>query len=292
MNRNSQTARLPYVPPYDWDATLAYFRNHQVPFVETVDTSFYERVVPTSLGIGWFRVHQVPDAHALLLTLHNGAERDLAAIALRVRDMFDLDADPAVLEHTMRKDKELHLFWHHNLGLRIARSWDTTEALFGTVLGQLVSIRFGRVLLEELMKAAGREVLHPRTGAPIVLFPTASELLAADLAGIRTSQARRQTIQLLASQIHGSALSMARDQDPRDLRSALRSLPGIGPWTVEYVLLRGFGDNDAFPSTDYVLKKEIKDHARTLNALRPWRGYAAIALWKRFAEAVSSHRQM
>lgn len=48
---------------------------------------------------------------------------------------------------------------------------------------------------------------------------------------------------------------------------------------------RAFDDNDAFPATDYGLKQEIKRHPEmNVNNARPWRAYAAAALWKHFAE--------
>ena len=72
----------------------------------------------------------------------------------------------------------------------------------------------------------------------------------------------------------------------RSLRKALRGISGVGTWTTEYVALRGLGDNDAFPSTDYALKRELKRHPEiNLRAIQPWRGYAAITLWKRYVEA-------
>lgn len=66
----------------------------------------------------------------------------------------------------------------------------------------------------------------------------------------------------------------------------MRSIPGVGAWTTEYVALRGFADDNAFPSTDYVLKQKLKQHPKMkLDSIQPLRGYAAIALWKSFADA-------
>ena len=50
--------------------------------------------------------------------------------------------------------------------------------------------------------------------------------------------------------------------------------------------MRGFQKDDAFPATDYGLKQELKRHPEVdANSIRPWREYAATALWKGFAEA-------
>ena len=74
---------------------------------------------------------------------------------------------------------------------------------------------------------------------------------------------------------------------PEQTREALQRQPGVGPWTVEYVALRGLGEPDAFPDGDLVLRR-VAGGARPLTATalrtraerwRPWRGYAALLLW-------------
>ncbi|RRW34406.1 DNA-3-methyladenine glycosylase 2 family protein, partial [Stutzerimonas stutzeri] len=72
----------------------------------------------------------------------------------------------------------------------------------------------------------------------------------------------------------------------------LCELPGIGPWTAEYIALRGFGVADAFPSADLGLLKAplwgadgltAKALAERAEAWRPWRAYAAIHIWDNYA---------
>src|ERR1700761_2908244 len=196
-----QTHDLPFTPPYDWESVLAYFRSHQIPFLETVDGSGYERVVGTEYGLGRFRVESNAGHDSLKLTMWNGSRDDFRVISTTVRRMFDLDINPLKLLEIMHCEPSLSKIWAHHPGLRIARSWDITETLFGAVLGQLVSVAFGRVLMSELMQAAGARTNHPLTSEPIALFPTPREILKADLSGVRTSAARRQTILALAQGI-------------------------------------------------------------------------------------------
>jgi 3-methyladenine DNA glycosylase/8-oxoguanine DNA glycosylase len=149
-----------------------------------------------------------------------------------------------------------------------------------------VSVRFGRTLADELMKAAVVKARHPKTGEQIHLFPTAKRLLTADLASVRTSEARRTAIRSLAGLVANGTLKWDHPIPPKELRKILLSVPGIGAWTSEYIAMRGFHDDDAFPATDYALKQELKRHPEVdVNRVRPWRAYAATALWKSFAEA-------
>lgn len=68
------------------------------------------------------------------------------------------------------------------------------------------------------------------------------------------------------------------------LVDALVALPGIGPWTAQYIALRTFGEPDAFPAGDLGLRRalgELDDVAvkDRVGAWRPWRAYATLLLW-------------
>ncbi|MFC5865356.1 DNA-3-methyladenine glycosylase family protein [Acidicapsa dinghuensis] len=280
-----QTCELPFSPPYDWEAMLVFFRAHKLPYVEMVDDSGYERVISTRHGLGWFRVERHSTWRALALSVWNGTEEDANKVSIAVRKMFDLDANPIVLRKAMKGDGFLSKLWAQYPGLRLARSWSSFETMFAAVLGQVVSLQFGRMLTKELVQAAGTVALHPKTSESIFLFPSVKQILDADLSSVRTSEQRKSTIRELARTIDGGALDRTAMDSPNELRRVLCNIAGIGAWTAEYVAMRGFGDNDAFPTTDYALKQELKRHPEiNIDAVRPWRGYAAVALWKNFAD--------
>lgn len=284
MSEKKTTCYLHYEPPFDWDALLSTFRAHKLPHLETVDHLAYERVVKTAPGTGWFRVEHSAKRKAVRLSLWNGSEEDLEEIAKSVRRMFDLDADPNVIGQAMKCDRYLSSIWKLYPGLRVARTWSGFETMLTTILGQLVSVSFGRTLIDELMKAAGAKTLHPKTGESIHLFPTAKRLLSANLNSVRTSEARRNAIRSSAKLVTEGALRYEHPIAPKDLRKILLSVPGVGSWTAEYVAMRGFHDDDAFPATDYGLKQVLKQHPGVdVNCVRPWRAYAAAALWRSYA---------
>jgi DNA-3-methyladenine glycosylase II len=284
LNPESRSKELAYADPYDWDSMLAHLRAHHLPHIETVDATGYERVVETSLGLGWLRVTPGTKRNTLLLRVYNGGEADLSPISSTVEKLFDLRARPEILREAMSADPYLANVWSKRPGLRVARAWDAFESILTTTLGQLVSVSFGRMLTRELMDAAGSKVAHPKTGEMIRLFPTARQILSADLSSVRTSQARRLTIHALASLTAEGMVDWSSPLSSLALRKTLRSVPGIGAWTSEYTAMRGFNDDDAFPSTDYVLKQVLRAHPELdVARVRPWRAYAAAALWKHFA---------
>ncbi|WP_418606872.1 hypothetical protein [Georgenia sp. SUBG003] len=71
--------------------------------------------------------------------------------------------------------------------------------------------------------------------------------------------------------------------DDGEVRRRLLALPGIGPWTVDYLALRVLGDRDALPAGDLVLRRALGATAREVvtvaEAWRPWRAYAVTHLW-------------
>ena len=276
---------LGYKAPYDWPGVLSFLREHRLPHVESVDQESYERVIDTKYGLGWFRVSHLPEAASLMVELRNGSKDDMAVVQGRVRRMFDLDADPFHIHRALSSNPSLDRIWDQHRGLRVARSWSGIELIFTAILGQLVSVKVAHTLVDELMRAVGNATLRPRTGKPINLFPNPEQIALGNLAMVRTSASRRMAILTTAKMIVAGGLDGDIVSSPKELRKKLLSVAGIGPWTVEYIVMRGFHDDDAFPATDYGLKQELKRFPDLkIATMRPLRAYAAVALWKSFIE--------
>lgn len=259
---------LPFTPPFDAASVLRSYAVHALPELESVEGPRYRRVLS---GDTWF---EVIAERSMRLQIWSVDDTQVAHITRRVRQMFGLDAEVAELDAAMKRDPVLAKVWARFPGLRIARRWSAFEAVASTILGQLVSISFGRTLTRELMNAAG---------APF--FPTPKQVLNADLSKVRTSAARRRALLELADRFATGALKEDGSQPMAEVRKVLREVPGVGPWTTEYAAMFAFDDDDAFPATDYVLKQELKLHeGLEVNLVRPFRSYAALALWRNFAE--------
>jgi DNA-3-methyladenine glycosylase II len=276
---------LEYLPPFDWESLLATFRAHQLPWLESVDADGYERIFPLSgRKLSSLRVtHNGSRKRSLQLVLTNVSEHSVPSLANSVRRMFDLDVDPKRIAEGLSADPYLSQQWSRYPGLRVARTWDRFETLMTTILGQLVSVSFGRTLIRELMQC-GVQARHPHTDEPIFLFPTPEQIASCDLSLVRTSEMRRTAIRALALLVTSKAIPLEGPVSSKELKRTLLDAPGIGPWSAEYIAIRAFGDDDAFPATDYGLKQEIKRHPEiNTNNVRPWRAYAAAILWKSFA---------
>jgi AraC family transcriptional regulator of adaptative response / DNA-3-methyladenine glycosylase II len=216
---------------------------------------------------------------------HAGTRTD-SALRRRARLLVGLDADHARIEPVLRADPLLEPLVAARPGLRVAGAWDGFELAVRAVLGQQVSVAAGRGLAERIAIRHGVPLPRP-AGNLTRLFPTADTLASVELDGMPAARAR--AVRALALAVSGG-LVIDEAQDRRALRAALLELPGIGPWTVEYVAMRALRDADAFPASDLVLRSALggisaAEAERRAEAWRPWRAYAAMHLWASAAVA-------
>jgi AraC family transcriptional regulator of adaptative response / DNA-3-methyladenine glycosylase II len=170
---------------------------------------------------------------------------------------------------------------------------DGFELAVRAVLGQQVTVKGARTLAERLVRKLGGPLAAP-DGTLTHLFPSAEAVARDDLSGIGLTGPRTRALRALAAAVAGGVVALEPGADPAETRRALLALPGIGPWTVEYVALRALGDPDAIPLTDLGLRQALRslgapDGATALAARaerwRPWRSYAALHLWAHLASA-------
>src|SRR6267142_2276328 len=111
--------RLAYRPPYDWDAMLAFLAARATPGVESVDGSRYRRAIAINGRGGSIEVSPLDTGAALGLEVRFPDPRLLLVIVERVRRMFDLGADPAVIAGHLRADSLLRRPLSRHPGIRV-----------------------------------------------------------------------------------------------------------------------------------------------------------------------------
>lgn len=278
---------LPYMGPYDWHTTLRVFRLHQITPLETVGEDFYERVFCDKGKMGFVRVTHQENKGALKAEIYAENDKSVTDIEARLRRMFDLDRDVSKLDTFFNQFPVFHAFWVAQPGQRIASGWDAFEVMINTILGQLVSVKRANALMKQLIEVCGLEAAHPVSGAPLFLFPTPEILAQVDLSLLGTTQQRKKTIKIVSSMILSEELSFEREHI-QVLKKKLLDVPGIGPWSAEYIALRALGDPDSFPATDLGIKKELEKHPDLHpEILKPYRSYVAVCLWNSYIKAMS-----
>jgi DNA-3-methyladenine glycosylase II len=298
---------LRFKAPYDWPRVLRFFAGRATPGVEIVEDGAYRRAIEWGGESGTLAVHRHPRRHCLVVTLQGPVSRHAEALTSHVATMFDVGADPGAIGAHLGRDALLAPLVEAAPGLRVPGAWSAFELVVRAIVGQQVSVKAATTLIGRLVARAGARIEdHPHDGTAW-RFPTPAALAAADLKEIGMPGKRVAALQGLASAVASGAVPIecpgdARrpDADLATLRAALLALPGIGPWTVEYIAMRAWRDADAWPGTDLVLMQWLsaRDASCTRPAAqqartapwRPWRAYAAMHLWNETADRAAGAR--
>ncbi|MCA9726840.1 MAG: AlkA N-terminal domain-containing protein [Candidatus Eisenbacteria bacterium] len=291
------TLRLPYRPPLDWEGALAFLAKRTIPGVERVGDGAYERTfeleghsatASADRATGTFRVIHAEAESCLLLSVSPIPARAVLSVVETVRHLFDLHADPMVVSRHFANDTVLGPLVSSTPGLRLPGSWDGFELAIRAILGQQITVRAATTIAGRLVDRMGRPVV---TGDSSLsrLFPSAAEVAAGDLSGLGIPGSRIRALRALAEEVAEGRLTLDPAADPAETRAKLLALPGIGPWTVEYIMMRALRDPNAFPAGDIVLRKALSGSDRALSERqllsraepwRPWRAYAVLHLWR------------
>jgi AraC family transcriptional regulator of adaptative response / DNA-3-methyladenine glycosylase II len=284
--RGEVVLRLAYRPPYDWVHLLGFLGTRAVAGVERVDARGYARTVACEGGHALVCVSAVAGHNALELRVRGAPPAALLQLASTARRVFDLAADPQRITTELARDHLVGPLVRARPGMRIPGAWEPFECAVRAVLGQQVSVAAGRTLAARLVQRAGAAVSGGEEGLTH-LFPTPAALAATELEGLGLTRARAATLQALAQAVLARRVDFAAA--PAVLAAALAAIPGIGPWTAQYVLLRALGEPDALPSADLVLRRVAAAGATALSGRQlderaqhwqPWRGYAVMHLWQ------------
>jgi AraC family transcriptional regulator of adaptative response / DNA-3-methyladenine glycosylase II len=205
---------------------------------------------------------------------------------VRLRNLFDLDARPDVINSHLALDSHLAPMVKRRPGLRVPGAFDPFELAVRAVLGQQVSVRAASTLAGRVTQRYGESIDTPLPCLNRVA-PTAAALAAArtaTLAGLGLPTARAETLRTLARAVVSGHVDLAPGDDVPTTVDQLVDLPGIGPWTAQYIAMRALRWPDAFPTGDLGLLKALNVKSATAlhqasQPWRPWRAYAAMHLW-------------
>jgi AraC family transcriptional regulator of adaptative response / DNA-3-methyladenine glycosylase II len=249
--------RVPFHPPLDFEALLAFFAPRALPGIEEVREGVWRR----TLREGVLEVRRGGEAH-LEVSMPSALAPKALSIAAGVQRVFDLRADPEPILAHLRRDPLLRPFLRR--GLRVPGAWDPFEMAVRAILGQQISVQRARALAAGLLEDG--------------FFPGPARLANADLRGMPGVRAR--AIPALARAVLEGTVRLDAGADPE----ALLGIPGVGEWTAQVIALRALGAPDAFPASDLGLCRALrltpKELEQRAQAWRPWRAYAAAAIWQ------------
>ncbi len=239
-----------------------------------------------ALGEATVQVHGAKVRKADEAELHRQAARLLAVAG-----------DAAAFEAKHRKHPQLGPLIRHRPGLRIPQTATVFEALVWAILGQQVNLPFAYKLRQRVIRLAGEEA-----GEGLVAHPTPEALAARDpeaFAPLQLSRAKAACLVRTAQAVASGDLPVEDlpQLEAADVVARLTALKGIGPWTAQYVLLRGCGHLDGLPLGDSALATAAQrlwglaerpkgpELERLMEPFRPWRSLATYHLWASLKDA-------
>nr|WP_275661507.1 AlkA N-terminal domain-containing protein [Shewanella sp. Isolate7] len=260
------TLKLAYRPPYDWHHLRSFFAQRAVPEMEWLDEHSYGRSFELGSGRGrnsgresensrdnaghakgyFCAVHSEREA-CFHVTIHL-AEADtlgqLKGIISHIRRILDLDADMLTIGDKLQQLGQA--LPRVSPGIRLPGVWSPFEAACRAILGQQVSVTQAIKLLGQLVADYGETIsLNERK---VRLFPSPEALMDASLEGLKMPGIRKEAIRALARFVVANPEANIDDW---------LQIKGIGPWTLDYVRLRGQSLPDVLLVGDLVVKQQL-----------------------------------
>ena len=279
-------------PPFDLAPLLAFWAARATPGVERVSQGWYHRTAVVDDRVGWVAIGPGARDYSVGVRIAVSLGPALTTILARIKAMLDTRADPAEIDGHLATDPLLAPLVALWPGTRVPGAFDGFECGVRTILGQQISVAAATTLAGRIAGRFGRGIVTPDPTLNRA-FPTPevmTEATVADLMGLGLTNRRAETVRAFARVVADGRVRLEPGSDPDQVRAELLAVPGIGDWTAEYLLLRAVGWPDAFPGGDLGLIRasglnpaELRNRAE---AWRPWRGYAAILLWRSLAVAL------
>lgn len=278
-------SRIAVREPFAADELHHFLVVHAVRGLEATGPGWYERAVRLPHGPGVVRVDlaaRTPGQVPCTFTLAD--VRDLAPALERTRRLLDADCDPVAVDAALGEDAAFARLVSGRPGLRVPGQLDGAEVAVQTVLGQQVSVAAARTATARLVEDHGTPLELGGEHVVTRLFPTMDRLAGVAEESLRMPRSRARALVGLAAVLARGEVRLDRSADRRDTRAALLALPGIGPWTADYVSMRALGDPDVFLPTDLGVRNGaallgIEDLLVRSETWRPWRSYALMRLW-------------
>ncbi|MCK9506118.1 MAG: hypothetical protein M0Q95_18295, partial [Porticoccaceae bacterium] len=231
-------------------------------------------------------------AQAELCVDGQAVPNDEQPLIAMVQRMLGLSQDIDAFEEKYRHHYCLRHLLRRQRGLRVPMTNSPFEALTWAITGQQISIHAAVSVRRKLIQTAG-----VRHSSGLWCYPEAPQIAAIKPQALRTagfSETKARTLLTLSELVCNGQLPLhqwLQTMPIKTIENKLLAVPGIGPWTVNYSLLRGFGWLDGSLHGDVAVRRGIqkllgeseKVDMETAKAwlaqFSPWRALVAAHLW-------------
>jgi AraC family transcriptional regulator of adaptative response / DNA-3-methyladenine glycosylase II len=285
---------LAYRPPLAWGVLIRFLAREAIPGVESVDGGRYGRTVGINESRGVIFVTDAGSAgrNAQRGRTYLNVEFSVSLLPVlmpllaRLRQMFDLDAEPTVVDSQLERGGLGSLVRQHP-GVRIPGAFDGFDAALHVLLAETVELGPAPPELGYQVARALGETFDSGLATLTRLMPTAGRVADAGahhLRALGVPDRRAEAIVSLARAMADGSLTLEPGTDVIAIRRVLRQIEGISHRLATLIVMRALSWPDAFPASDPVLLRSAGETSsralqRRAEQWRPWRTYAALHLW-------------
>jgi DNA-3-methyladenine glycosylase II len=309
MQANVRLRDISVSGPFSLPLMLASVLRRANDAVDLVIGDEYRRLLVHRERPFLVRVMRIAGAETPRIIVHGvegpPEEADLAFAEQAIRRLFSMDHSPGAFYEQVRDEPVLGPITRRLHGMRPVGSPSIFEMLIIAVLGQQISMIAAGAIKSRLVAALGASISFD--DLVYRAFPTPEAIASRsndDLLALAFSRRKAEYVRDLAIQVASGDLDLEglRGREHGEILQRLIAIRGIGRWTAEYVLLRGYGYPDALPAGDAGLRRQIMRHyqlavppdeaeiIRRGASWSPYRSWATLYLWNADLDLLDSHK--
>ena len=267
---------LSYRPPYNWPYVRDFLATRAIEGMERVTQESYERYFSCKENLGFFKAVHYDVRHGFKLFIDLSDLSSLHTTIENIKQVLDLHADPLLIEQSLVQSglspEKL------TPGLRLPSAWSVFESGCRAIVGQQVSVKaaIGQVTL--LVHQLGKKVStvtpyksDKRDTSECYSFPTPDDVAENSLEFLRMPQARKEAVRDFAR-------LFANGNTPK--HEDILAIKGVGPWTLDYLKMRGERNPDIYLGGDLIVRKMAQHFPVQPEKAAPWRSYLTLQLWQ------------
>jgi len=267
---------LSYRPPYNWPYVRDFLAARAIDGMERVTEESYERYFSCKGSVGFFKVVHDDVRHGFKLHIELPDLGNLHTTIENIKQVLDLHADPLLIQQSLVQSG-LPLT-KLTPGLRLPSAWSVFESGCRAIVGQQVSVKaaIGQVTL--LVHKLGEKRAKPFSSNghdaetdERYTFPTPEDVADNSLEFLRMPLARKEALRSFAQLFVGDSAPTHND---------ILAIKGVGPWTLDYLKMRGERNPDIYLEGDLIVRKMAQQYPVEPEKAAPWRSYLTLQLWQ------------
>jgi len=281
---------------FSFEQCLHYLGRSELENLHRIKDGAVIKLLEIGSGLVLIKIQPAEVNHLRLSCLNTRLDSTAQSQLLKyINQWFDLDTPLEEFYRVAEADpilKDLIKKYH---GLRLIKALDLFEAMSWAIIGQQINLRFAYLIKNKLVERCGQVIDF--AGDKFYMFPRPEVVLELSEGELKKMQFSRQKIRYIrevAEMMAAGIMSKVQLQNlsETEVKQWLLQIKGIGNWSANYVMMRCFNFNDAFPVEDVGLHNALKkvlglDQKPSMEMIHKyalgwgdWKAYATYYLWR------------